>query len=146
MQISASDHHLPSEPCASSPSIASCTSRFSRPLPAVSCSATSTELGASLKPLGDAFIKLVKMIIAPVIFLTVATGIAGMSDLQKVGRVAGKAMLYFLTFSTLALVIGLVVSNVVQPGTGMHIDPATLDTKAIATYAEKAMTRRSSAS
>ena len=65
-------------------------------------------IGESMKPLGDAFIKLVKMIIAPVIFLTVATGIAGMSDLQKVGRVAGKAMLYFLTFSTLALIIGLV--------------------------------------
>ena len=96
------------------------------------------ELGTQLKPLGDAFIKLVKMIIAPVIFLTVATGIAGMSDLQKVGRVAGKAMLYFLTFSTLALVIGLVVANVVQPGAGMNIDPASLDPTAVATYTEKA--------
>lgn len=96
------------------------------------------EIGAQLKPLGDAFIKLVKMIIAPVIFLTVATGIAGMSDMKKVGRVAGKAMLYFLTFSTLALVVGLVVANVVQPGAGMHIDPATLDAKAVATYTEKA--------
>ncbi|GAB1581174.1 dicarboxylate/amino acid:cation symporter [Phyllobacterium phragmitis] len=96
------------------------------------------ELGSSLKPLGDAFIKLVKMIIAPVIFLTVATGIAGMSDLHKVGRVAGKAMIYFLTFSTLALIVGLVVANVVHPGSGMHIDPASLDTKAVANYAEKA--------
>ncbi|MBX4999977.1 dicarboxylate/amino acid:cation symporter [Rhizobium lentis] len=96
------------------------------------------ELGTQLKPLGDAFIKLVKMVIAPVIFLTVATGIAGMSDLKKVGRVAGKAMLYFLTFSTLALVIGMVVANVVQPGAGMNIDPASLDPKAIATFAEKA--------
>jgi len=96
------------------------------------------ELGASLKPLGDAFIKLVKMIIAPVIFLTVATGIAGMSDLQKVGRVAGKAMLYFLTFSTLALIVGLIVANVIHPGSGMHIDPASLDTKAVASYATKA--------
>ncbi|KPF46390.1 dicarboxylate/amino acid:cation symporter [Rhizobium sp. AAP43] len=96
------------------------------------------EIGAQLKPLGDAFIKLVKMIIAPVIFLTVATGIAGMTDLKKVGRVAGKAMLYFLTFSTLALVVGLIVANVVQPGAGMHIDPATLDAKAVATYTEKA--------
>lgn len=95
-------------------------------------------LGASLKPLGDAFIRLVKMIIAPVIFLTVATGIAGMSDLQKVGRVAGKAMLYFLAFSTLALIVGLIVANVVQPGSGMHIDAASLDAKAVATYAEKA--------
>lgn len=96
------------------------------------------ELGASLKPLGDAFIKLVKMIIAPVIFLTVATGIAGMSDLKKVGRVAGKAMIYFLTFSTLALAVGMLVANVVQPGAGMHIDPASLDGNAVATYASKA--------
>ncbi|TPP11892.1 dicarboxylate/amino acid:cation symporter [Rhizobium glycinendophyticum] len=96
------------------------------------------EIGAQLKPLGDAFIKLVKMIIAPVIFLTVATGIAGMTDMKKVGRVAGKAMLYFLTFSTLALIIGLIVANVVQPGSGMHIDPASLDAKAVATYTEKA--------
>ncbi|HWT58529.1 MAG TPA: dicarboxylate/amino acid:cation symporter [Rhizobium sp.] len=96
------------------------------------------ELGAQLKPLGDAFIKLVKMIIAPVIFLTVATGIAGMSDLKKVGRVAGKAMLYFLTFSTLALVIGMIVANVVQPGAGMNIDPASLDPTAVASYASKA--------
>jgi len=91
-----------------------------------------------MKPLGDAFIKLVKMIIAPVIFLTIATGIAGMSDMKKVGRVAGKAMLYFLTFSTLALIIGLIVGNVIQPGAGMHIDPASLDPKAVADYALKA--------
>ncbi|CCM71467.1 C4-dicarboxylate transporter DctA (plasmid) [Sinorhizobium meliloti Rm41] len=96
------------------------------------------DIGTELKPLGDAFIRLVKMIIAPVIFLTVATGIAGMTDLAKVGRVAGKAMIYFLAFSTLALVVGLVVANVVQPGAGMHIDAATLDAKAVATYAEKA--------
>ncbi|MGO6669281.1 dicarboxylate/amino acid:cation symporter [Rhizobium ruizarguesonis] len=96
------------------------------------------EFGTQLKPLGDAFIKLVKMIIAPVIFLTVATGIAGMSDLQKVGRVAGKAMLYFLTFSTAALIIGMIVANVVQPGAGMNIDPASLDPAAVASYAAKA--------
>ncbi|OYX73521.1 MAG: C4-dicarboxylate transporter DctA [Rhizobiales bacterium 32-66-11] len=95
-------------------------------------------LGTDLKPLGDAFIKLVKMIIAPVIFLTVVTGIAGMRDLGKVGRVAGKAMIYFLTFSTLALIIGLVVGNVVQPGAGLHIDPASLDPKAVANYTSKA--------
>ncbi len=95
-------------------------------------------VGESLKPLGDAFIKLVKMIIAPVIFLTVATGIAGMADLKKVGRVAGKSMIYFLTFSTLALIIGIVVANLVHPGSGMNIDPATLDTKAVATYTAKA--------
>lgn len=78
------------------------------------------------------------MVIAPVIFLTVVTGIAGMRDLGKVGRVAGKAMIYFLTFSTLALIIGLVVANVVQPGAGLNIDPASLDPKAVATYAAKA--------
>lgn len=96
------------------------------------------DIGESMKPLGDAFIKLVKMIIAPVIFLTVTTGIAAMSDLQKVGRVVGKAMLYFLTFSTLALIIGLVVSNVVHPGQGMNINPATLDGGAVQTYVQKA--------
>jgi aerobic C4-dicarboxylate transport protein len=95
-------------------------------------------LGADMKPLGDAFIKLVKMIIAPIIFLTVTTGIAGMGDMKKVGRVVGKAMAYFITFSTLALAIGLVVANVVQPGAGLHIDPATLDPKAVATYAATA--------
>ena len=96
------------------------------------------EFGAALKPLGDAFIKLVKMIIAPVIFVTVATGIAGMRDLKAVGSVAGKAFAYFLTFSTLALVIGLVVANVVRPGEGLNIDPASLDTAAVADYADKA--------
>ena len=95
-------------------------------------------LGASMKPLGDAFVHLVKMIIAPVIFLTVVTGIAGMGDLKKVGRVVAKTMIYFLVFSTLALIIGLVVGNVVQPGSGLHIDPATLDPKAVANYASKA--------
>ena len=96
------------------------------------------EIGASLKPLGDAFVKLVKMIIAPVIFLTVTTGIAGMSDLKKVGRVAGKAFAYFITFSTLALIVGLIVGNIVQPGAGLNIDPATLDGAAVADYAAKA--------
>ncbi len=90
-----------------------------------------------LKPLGDAFIKLVKMIIAPVIFLTIVTGIAGMTQLRTVGRVFAKAMIYFLFFSTLALVIGLVVAHVVQPGAGMNIDPATLDTAAVEGYVQK---------
>jgi aerobic C4-dicarboxylate transport protein len=98
------------------------------------------EFGAALKPLGDAFIKLVKMIIAPVIFVTVATGIAGMRDLKAVGSVAGKAFAYFLTFSTLALIIGLIVANVVRPGEGLNIDPASLDTAAVADYADKAET------
>ena len=96
------------------------------------------ELGEAMKPLGDGFIKLVKMIIAPVIFLTVVTGIAGMSDMKKVGRVAAKAMLYFLTFSTLALIVGMVVSHIVQPGAGMNINPASLDGSAIAGYVTKA--------
>ncbi|UZK69630.1 dicarboxylate/amino acid:cation symporter [Sphingomonas sp. S1-29] len=94
--------------------------------------------GEALKPLGDAFIKLVKMIIAPVIFLTIVTGIAGMRDLASVGRVAGKAFTYFLFFSTFALVIGMVVGNLVQPGAGLSIDPATLDAGAVADYASKA--------
>ncbi|RBB16097.1 C4-dicarboxylate transporter DctA, partial [Xanthomonas oryzae pv. oryzae] len=91
----------------------------------------------SLKPLGDAFIKLVKMIIAPVIFLTIVTGIAGMTHLKTVGRVFGKAMVYFLFFSTLALVVGLVVAHVVQPGAGMNINPADLDQSAVKSYVEK---------
>lgn len=90
--------------------------------------AFAPSLGEAMKPLGDGFIKLVKMIIAPVIFLTVATGIAGMNTMRQVGRVASKAMVYFLTFSTLALVIGTVVANVVKPGQGLNIDPATLAT------------------
>ena len=96
------------------------------------------DTGAALKPLGDGFIKLVKMVIAPVIFLTVVTGIAGMRALGEVGRVAGKAFAYFLTVSTLALIVGLIVANAVQPGAGMNIDPATLDAKAVADYSAKA--------
>jgi len=93
--------------------------------------------GEALKPLGDAFIKLVKMIIAPVIFLTVVTGIAGMRDIGKVGGVALKAFAYFFTVSSFALVVGLIVANVLQPGAGMHIDPATLDAEAVKSYAAK---------
>ncbi len=94
--------------------------------------------GEAMKPLGDAFIKLVKMIIAPVIFLTVVTGIAGMTNMKAVGRVAGKAMLYFLTFSTLALVVGMVVANLLQPGAGLNIDPKTLDAGKVSTYVTQA--------
>jgi aerobic C4-dicarboxylate transport protein len=96
------------------------------------------EFGRALKPLGDGFIKLVKMIITPVIFLTVATGIAGMADLKAFGRVGAKAMIYFLTFSTLALAVGLVVGNAVHPGAGLNIDPATLNRGAVAGYISKA--------
>jgi aerobic C4-dicarboxylate transport protein len=94
--------------------------------------------GAALKPLGDGFIKLVKMIITPVIFLTVVTGIAGMRDLRAFGRIAAKAFAYFILMSTFALVVGLVVGNVVQPGAGLNVDPATLDTSKVATYVAKA--------
>ncbi len=94
--------------------------------------------GESLKPLGDAFIKLVKMIIAPVIFCTVITGIAGMNSLESVGRVGAKALSYFLLFSTLALFVGLVVGNVIQPGAGLNIDAATLRADAVTDYQAKA--------
>ncbi len=96
------------------------------------------ETGESLKPLGDAFIKLVKMVIAPVIFLTIVVGIAGMRDIGRVGRVAAKAFGYFFVFSTLALIIGLTVANVVRPGDGLNIDPATLDSGAVQQYAQAA--------
>ena len=94
--------------------------------------------GEALKPLGDGFIKLVKMIIAPVIFLTIVTGIAGMRDLGSVGRVAIKAFAYFLFFSTLALIVGLIVGNLIRPGAGLNIDPATLDASKVFDYAAKA--------
>jgi aerobic C4-dicarboxylate transport protein len=94
--------------------------------------------GADLKPLGDAFIKLVKLVIAPVIFCTVAAGIARMSDIKTFGRVGGKALIYFEVVSTLALVVGLIVGRVVQPGRGFNIDPATLDPSIAAGYVAKA--------
>jgi aerobic C4-dicarboxylate transport protein len=95
----------------------------------------------AMKPLGDGFIKLIKMIIAPVIFCTVVAGIAGMQDVKKIGRVGGKALLYFEVVSTFALVIGLIVANVLRPGDGFNADPHTLDTKAIAQFTEKAKTQ-----
>ncbi|SDH90056.1 dicarboxylate/amino acid:cation symporter [Pseudomonas panipatensis] len=88
-----------------------------------------------MKPLGDGFVKLIKMAIAPIIFCTVVTGIAGMQSMKAVGKTGGMALLYFEVVSTLALIIGLVVVNVVQPGAGMHVDPASLDTSKIAAYA-----------
>src|SRR5215470_15656168 len=90
--------------------------------------------GEAMKPLGDGFIKLIKMIIAPIIFCTVVTGIAGMEDMKKVGRVGGKALLYFEAVSTLALLIGLVIVNTLQPGAGMNVDAASLDTKSLASF------------
>ncbi|MEJ7925896.1 dicarboxylate/amino acid:cation symporter [Sphingobium sp. AN641] len=99
------------------------------------------QTGVALKPLGDAFIKLVKMIIAPVIFLTIVTGIAGMKEVSAIGRVAAKAFGYFLTFSTLALVVGLIVGNLIQPGAGLNIDPATLDTGKVVEFQQQAHAR-----
>lgn len=96
------------------------------------------DLGAQMKPLGDGFIKLIKMIIAPVIFCTVVTGIAGMEDMKSVGKTGGYALLYFEIVSTIALVIGLIVINIVNPGAGMNVDPATLDASAVASYATAA--------
>ncbi|MDP5278278.1 dicarboxylate/amino acid:cation symporter [Sphingomonas sp. DG1-23] len=94
--------------------------------------------GASLQPLGEGFINLVKMIIPPVIFLTVVTGIAGSRQLAALGRVVVKAFVYFLFFSTLALIVGLVVAHIVQPGAGMNVDPATLNAAAVHGFEEKA--------
>ncbi len=91
--------------------------------------------GASMKPLGDGFIKLVRMLIAPIVFTTVVTGIAKMGDLRKVGRVGLKGIAYFEVLTTVALGIGLVVAKIVRPGAGMNVNPATLDTKAVASYA-----------
>jgi len=96
------------------------------------------DTGVALKPLGDGFIALIKMLIAPVIFLTVVLGIAGVSDVKKVGRVGVKAILYFEVVSTLALIIGLVVVNTLKPGSGFNVDPATLDAAAVKKYAEQA--------
>jgi aerobic C4-dicarboxylate transport protein len=92
------------------------------------------ETGTAMKPLGDGFIKLIKMIIAPIIFCTVVTGIAGMEDMKKVGRVGGKALLYFEVVTTLALAIGLFIVSVIQPGVGFNADVTKLDTKALTAY------------
>lgn len=96
------------------------------------------DFAVQLKPLGDVFIKLVKMVIGPVIFLTIVTGICGMRDLKVFGRATAKAFAYFLSVSTLALIIGLVVANLVQPGAGMHVDLASLDTAKVTDFAAKA--------
>jgi aerobic C4-dicarboxylate transport protein len=92
------------------------------------------ETGAAMKPLGDGFIKLIKMIIAPIIFCTVVIGIAGMEDMKKVGKTGGLALLYFEIVSTIALIVGLIIVNVIQPGAGMNVDPKALDTKGVSAY------------
>src|SRR3954465_575390 len=96
------------------------------------------DLGKELKPLGDGFIGLIKMMIAPVIFCTVVHGISSMGDLKRVGRVGLKALIYFEAFSTVALAIGLIVGEVLQPGAGFNIDPASIDPKSVSTYVTKA--------
>jgi aerobic C4-dicarboxylate transport protein len=98
----------------------------------------SPETGVALKPLGDGFIALIKMLIAPIIFCTVVIGIAGAGNMKKVGRVGGKALLYFEVVSTIALVIGLIVANVLKPGAGFNADPASLDAAAVSNYAKVA--------
>lgn len=95
-------------------------------------------LGEQMKPLGDAFVKMIKMMIAPIIFCTVVHGIASMEDMKKVGRVGLKALIYFEVLTTIALIVGLIVVNVLQPGAGMNVDPRTLDTKSIQVYTTKA--------
>src|SRR5262245_60277794 len=92
------------------------------------------DAGAAMKPLGDGFIKLIKMIIAPIIFCTVVVGIAGMEDMKKVGKTGGLALVYFEVVSTIALIVGLLIVNFVQPGAGMHVNPQSLDSKAVAAY------------
>ena len=103
----------------------------------------SPEAGVALKPLGDGFIALVKMLISPIIFCTVVLGIAGAGDMKKVGRVGGKALLYFEVVSTFALAIGLIVANVIRPGAGFNADPGSLDAKAVADYAKTAASQSS---
>ena len=95
-------------------------------------------VGEQMKPFGDGFIKLIKMLIAPIIFCTVVHGIASMEDMKKVGRVGLKALIYFEVVTTLALIVGLIVVNVLQPGSGMNTDPRTIDTKSIQVYTTKA--------
>jgi aerobic C4-dicarboxylate transport protein len=96
------------------------------------------QLGEQMKPLGDGFVKMIKMLIAPIIFCTVVHGIASMEDMKKVGRVGLKALVYFEVLTTLALIVGLIVVNVLQPGAGMNVDPRALDTRSIQVYTTKA--------
>src|SRR6266404_1652742 len=96
------------------------------------------DAGKAMKPLGDGFIALIRMMIAPVIFCTVVHGIASMSDLKKIGRIGVKTLFYFEVVSTFALALGLIVGELVHPGSGFNIDPATIDPKAVSTYVTRA--------
>ncbi|OYX14076.1 MAG: dicarboxylate/amino acid:cation symporter, partial [Rhizobiales bacterium 32-66-8] len=104
----------------------------------IALGAVYPHLAAEMRPFGEGFVKLVKMIIAPVVFCTVVAGIAAMGDIKRVGRVGGKALLYFEVVSTFALVLGLVVAKVLRPGDGFNADPATLDAAAVAHYSQQA--------
>src|SRR6476646_5124005 len=95
------------------------------------------QIGEQMKPLGDAFIKTIKMVIAPIIFCTVVHGIASMQDMRKVGRVGLKALVYFEVLTSLALIVGLIVANTLQPGAAMHVDASTIDTRAIQGFVAK---------
>lgn len=95
-------------------------------------------IGVNLKPLGDTFIKLIRLLIAPIIFCTIVSGIASMKSLKRVGQVGWKSLVYFEVLTTLALIIGLIGVNLMEPGKGMHIDPASLDGGAIASYTKAA--------
>src|ERR1700745_448307 len=97
-----------------------------------------SDLGVALKPLGDGFISLIKMMIGAVIFCTVVHGIGSMRDLKKVGRVGVKTLFYFEAVSTLALAIGIIVGEVLKPGKGFNIDPTTLDPALVSNYVSKA--------
>ena len=99
--------------------------------------ALNPSLAVKFKPLGDGFIRLVKMMISPIIFCTIVNGIAGMQDTKKLGRVGLKAIIYFEVVTTLALIIGLVVINILKPGVGMNVDPSTLDAKSAEAYLSK---------
>ena len=102
-------------------------------------------LGADMKPLGDGFIKLIKMLLAPIIFITIVVGIARMGDIKEVGKVGAKALLYFEVLSSLALIVGLIVVNIIKPGVGMNVDPASLDTQSISAYTSAAQTQHAGA-
>ena len=101
----------------------------------------SPSAGVAMKPVGDGFIKLVRMIVAPIIFCTVVVGIAGAGDIKTVGKAGGVALVYFEAVSTLALIIGLLVVNIARPGAGMNVDAATIDATAVAQYATAGRTQ-----
>jgi len=139
MEVSAAPHPAPATPAPKKPFYATLWFQVLLAMAlAIGFGYFSPARAVAMKPLGDAFIKLITMIITLIIFCTVVTGIAGMEDMKKVGRVGGKALLYFEIVSTLALLIGMIVGNLARPGSGFNVDPATLDARAVADYAGQA--------